>query len=72
MRLLDKSPVGAAGGYLFDTYPKGQALRISVNSSALTTNAAMPTGQWTHVVATANGRTGRKALYLNGRKIGEE
>ena len=71
MRLLDKSPVGVAQGYLFDTYPQGKALRFSVKDPALTVKVDIPAGQWSHVAATVDGKTGQQTLYLNGDMIAQ-
>jgi len=72
MRLLDKSPVGVAKGYLFDTYPQGEALRLFAGEPGLTAKAAIGPGKWSHVAATVDAKTGKRILYLNGKKIAEK
>jgi alpha-L-fucosidase 2 len=69
MRLLDKSPVGLAKGYLLDTYPKGKALRLFAGEPPLTAKAALSQGTWSHVAATIDAKTGKRTLYLNGKII---
>jgi len=69
MRLLDKSPVGVARGYLLDTYPRGQALRLVAGDPPVTAKATIPPGKWTHVAATIDAKTGRRIVYLNGKKL---
>ncbi len=69
MRLMDKSIAGVGKGYLLDTYPKGKSLRLFAGEPALTARANIPTGTWTHVAATLDAKTGKRILYLNGKKI---
>ena len=68
MRLLDKSPVGEATGYLLDTYP-GNSLRLITRDPHLIFDANLPTNQWSHVAATVDGKTGRQVLFLNGKPV---
>ena len=70
MRIIDKSPVGAATGYLLDTYP-GNSLRLITRDPHLSFKANLPTNRWSHVAATVDGKTGKQALYLNGRPVAE-
>ena len=68
MRIIDKSPVGEATGYLLDTYP-GNSLRLITRDPHFAFKANLPTNQWTHVAATVDGRTGERFLYVNGSKV---
>ncbi|MCW1924450.1 hypothetical protein OKA05_17925 [Luteolibacter arcticus] len=68
MRLIDKSPVGIATGYLFDTYP-GNSLRWSVNGNALSFAANLQPNQWYFVAATIDFKTQSRVLYLNGEVV---
>ncbi|MCF7731550.1 MAG: glycoside hydrolase N-terminal domain-containing protein [Akkermansiaceae bacterium] len=70
MRIIDKSPVGAASGYLMDTHPDN-SLRLITRDPHLGFAAKLPANRWSHVVATVDGETGRQVLYLNGRKVAE-
>jgi alpha-L-fucosidase 2 len=70
MRILDKSPVGEATGYLLDTYP-GSSLRLITRDPHLTHPAKLPASQWSHVAATVDGKTGKQTLYLNGKAVAE-
>ena len=72
MRLLDKSRAGVGNGYLLDTYPKGKALRFFAGEPALTARVDIPEGKWTHVAASLDGKTGKRILYLNGKKVAEK
>ena len=31
--------------------------------------ANLPLGQWTHVAATVDGKTGQQTLYINGKPV---
>ena len=70
MRIIDKSPVGEASGYLLDTYP-GNSLRLITRDPHLSYKANLPTNQWSHVAATVDGKTGKQILYLNGNVVAE-
>ena len=70
MRLIDKSPVGTAAGYLLDTYP-GNSLRLISREPHLVFDAKLPLHTWTHVAATVDGQTGRQVLYVNGQVVAE-
>ena len=69
-RIIDKSPVGEASGYLLDTYP-GNSLRLITRDPHLIYRANLPTNQWSHVAATVDGQTGKQILYLNGKPMAE-
>jgi alpha-L-fucosidase 2 len=71
MRIIDKSPVNSAQGYLFDTYPK-DSLRLITREPHLIFPAKLPVGKWTHVAASVDGRTGKAALYINGKSVAEQ
>ena len=68
VRILDKSPVGEATGYLLDTYP-GNSLRLITRDPHLIFHANLPTNQWSHVAATVDGKTGQQLLYVNGKQV---
>lgn len=68
MRILDTSRVGAADGFLLDTYPN-LSLRLITRDPHLVFDAQLPLGQWSHVAATVDGASGRQALYVNGRMV---
>ncbi len=70
MRIIDKSPVGAASAYLLDTYPDN-SLRLITRDPHLIFNARFPLNAWTHVAATVNGQTGRQVLFINGKVVAE-
>ena len=70
LRIIDKSPVGAASGYLLDTYP-ANSLRLITRDPHLSFAANLPTNQWSHVAATVDAKTGKQVLYLNGRPVAE-
>lgn len=70
MRILDKSPVGAASAYLLDTYP-GNSLRLITRDPHLIHKADLSKERWTHVAATVDGETGRQVLYIDGKKVAE-
>jgi hypothetical protein len=67
-RIIDKSPVGAASGYMIDTYP-GDSLRLIFRDPHLRYAAKLPLGKWTHVAATVDGATGACVLYVNGAVV---
>jgi hypothetical protein len=70
MRIIDKSPVGAASAYLLDTYPDN-SLRLITCDPNLIYDAKLPLNEWTHVAATVDGKTGRQILFINGRDVKE-
>jgi hypothetical protein len=70
-RIIDKSPVGVASAYLFDTYP-GDSLRLITKDPHLIHAAKLPLGKWTHVAGTVDGATGHRVLYVNGRQVAED
>ena len=70
MRIIDKSPVGAASAYLLDTYPNN-SLRLITRDPQLIFDAKLPLNEWTHVVATVNGKTGKQVLFINGKPVAE-
>lgn len=69
-RILDKTPVGAATGYLLDTYP-GNSLRFITRDPHLGFSANLSNNVWNHVAATQDGETGKQVLYLNGVRVAE-
>jgi len=70
MRIIDKTAVGSAIGYLLDTYP-GDSLRLITRDPHLVHAVKLPVGQWSHVAATVDGKTGRQMLYVNGKAVAE-
>ncbi len=66
MRIIDKSPVGVASAYLFDTHP-GNSLRLTTRDPALVHAAELPLGEWTHVAGTVDVEARTSALYVNGK-----
>jgi len=69
-RIIDKTTVGAADGYLLDTHP-GLSLRLIVEWGSLGHDARLAPGQWVHVAATA-AADGSQALYVNGRSVASQ
>ena len=67
-RILDKSHAGSDDGYLLDTYP-GNSLRLIVADGALTYDAKLPSDRFIHVAGVYDARTGRKELYINGKRV---
>jgi hypothetical protein len=67
-RILDKCPAGTANGWTFDMYPAG-ALRLITCDPHLTRTGVIEPGKWTHVAAVADGETGRRVLYVNGKPV---
>ena len=70
MRIIDKTPVGAASAYLLDTYPNN-SLRLITRDPHLIFDAKLPVNKWTHVAATVNGQTGKQTLFINGKAVAE-
>jgi alpha-L-fucosidase 2 len=70
MRIIDKSPVGAASAYLLDTYPNN-SLRLITRDPHLIFDAKLPLNEWTHVAATVNGKNGKQVLFVNGKVVAE-
>lgn len=67
-RIVDKTHAGDSDGYLLDTYP-GNSLRLIVADGPLQYDAKLPTDRFTHVAGVFDARTGRKELYINGRRV---
>lgn len=65
-RIVDEVTPGVDDGFLLDTWP-GNSLRFICGTHTLRVARGAPPGQWTHVVAVADPRTGRCRLYVNGR-----
>jgi alpha-L-fucosidase 2 len=67
-RILDKCRAGTAAGWTFDLYPPG-SLRLITGDPHLVAGDVVPRDEWVHVAAVADGTTGRRALYLNGKRV---
>lgn len=67
-RIIDKSQAGTSNGYLLDTCP-GNSLRMIVKADTLIHPANLQSGQWAHVAATFDAKTGTQALYVNGKRV---
>ena len=67
-RILDKCPAGTANGWTFDMHPAG-TLRLITTDPHLTKTDAIESGKWTHVAAVADGETGRRVLYVDGKQV---
>lgn len=71
-RIVDRITPGGSDGFLLDTCP-GNSLRFSVGPWILRHANGLTPGQWHHVVAVADGRRMKLALYLDGKAVaGEE
>ena len=66
-RIIDKTTVGAADGYLLDTCP-GNSLRLICERGSLGFAAKLTPGRWAHVAASIDA-DGSLALYLDGRRV---
>ncbi len=64
-RIVDKLTPGQRDGFLLDTYP-GNSLRFICGEVELTSNAAVPPDQWTHVAAVMDATAHQARLYVNG------
>jgi alpha-L-fucosidase 2 len=69
-RILDKCPAGVAAGWRLDTHPSN-SLRLFGNGE-MSFPAKLPAGQWTHVAATVDGKTGGQTLYINGKMVAQQ
>jgi hypothetical protein len=67
MRLIDKTPVGAASAWMLDTYP-GDSLRLIYQDPHISYPAKLPANEWSHVAATVTAE-GVSVLYLNGKRV---
>ena len=56
--------MGYTGKYAFECYSGGW--KVTVNASDI-----IPTYEWSHIVAVADGETKKVTLYRNGNKVGE-
>jgi len=70
-RIIDKTPVGAAAGYMIDSWPDGRSLRLITRDPHLIQSDVFRLNQWTHVAATVDGKTGKQTLYVDGSKVKE-
>jgi len=70
-RIIDKTPVGAAAGYMIDSWPDGRSFRLITRDPHIIQSDVFRLNQWTHVAATVDGKTGKQTLYVNGAKVKE-
>lgn len=69
-RIIDKTHAGDSDGFLLDTYP-GNSLRLIVADGDLKFDAKLPIDRFTHVAGVFDARSGRKELYIDGKKVAE-
>ena len=69
-RIVDKATVGAADGWLLDTYP-GNSLRFLAGDGAATADARLVPGTPVFVAGTYDARDGRRRLFLDGQQVAE-
>lgn len=69
-RILDKCTPSAADGFLLDTHP-GLSLRWIVGRQIMTLPKCLTPGQWHHVAATFDAKTGGQRIYLDGKLVRE-
>jgi alpha-L-fucosidase 2 len=69
-RLIDKTKVGSAAGYLLDTWPTGTSLRLITREPALIARDILPLDRWSHVAATV-AEDGHQTLFLDGKIVAE-
>ena len=69
-RIIDKTQVAKANGYMIDTYP-GNSLRLVVEDGNLSGDIRLAVDRWTHVVGLFDAVSGRKELYVDGKRAGE-
>ena len=67
-RIIDKTVVGTADGFLLDTYP-GNSLRMIVADGTLVKKDCLPVGKWSHVAATFDAEKSEQILYVNGEEV---
>lgn len=68
-RIIDKSIAGTTLGYNLDLLAGSLRLISNARTTNPTTQAKLPPGQWVHVAATIDGKTGDLALYINGENV---
>ncbi|MHC4399807.1 MAG: LamG domain-containing protein [Planctomycetota bacterium] len=71
-RIIDKSIAGTASGYNLDLYGHSLRLISKARTSNPTSKAKIQAGQWVHVAATIDGRTGDLAMYISGKEVPTE
>ncbi len=67
-RIIDKTLVGSAAGYMLDTY-QGKLRIISGQAGQQSSPNTLPLNEWTHVAGSWDGTTSR--LYINGDQVYE-
>lgn len=67
-RIFDKITAGGSDGFLFDTYP-GLSLRLIVGADQVLVPNCLKPGEWQHVAATVDAKTGAERIFLNGRLL---
>lgn len=65
-RIVDCITPGGADGFLLDTHP-GNSLRLIVGQRTLAKNKALPAGQWVHVAAVVDNKTGALKTFVQGK-----
>ena len=70
-RIIDKTPVGRATGYMLDTYP-GNSLRLVYRKPAVVFDARLTPGRWVHVAATIDAESEKAALYIDGKRAKQQ
>lgn len=64
-RILDKIEARSWDGVLLDTHP-GLSLRLRIGHHSLEVANCLTAGEWQHIAATADTKTGNIRLYRNG------
>ena len=67
-RILDKSRVATNNGFLLDTWPGGNSLRMITEPVTLSRKACLASGKWSHVAGTFDA-AGEIRLYVNGKCV---
>ncbi|MCD6304198.1 MAG: hypothetical protein J7M21_04470, partial [Planctomycetes bacterium] len=67
-RIIDKSRAGTSNGYLLDTYPGGESLRMITAAGTLIAKGCLRRGRWSHVAGVFDSAKGIR-LYVDGRQV---
>ena len=68
-RIVDCITPGGVDGFLLDTHPTN-SLRLIVGQETMSRAGVLPAGQWIHVAAVVNNKTGQTKTYVNGKIVG--